>query len=101
MKKYGSMGVGPIVAGVIVTFIGNRIYYSDPDYNTTTDPVGITMTVIGIVGLIVGIIVTVRARRSGAEETRALLVAADLTHAEARDSGAADSSTALIEPKKV
>lgn len=101
IKKVGVVGVVLIIAGVIVAISGNRIYYSDPYYDNTTDPVGIALTLIGIAALIVGIVVTVRARRAGADETRASLVAADLARAKARDAGAVDASAALEQSKAV
>jgi spore maturation protein SpmA len=101
MKKFGAVGVVLMVAGVVLAIIGNRIYYSNPYYNNTTDPIGIALTLIGVAALIIGIVVRVRARRAGADETRASLVAADLARAKARDAGAVDASIALDQSKEV
>ena len=61
---YGWGGVALIVGGGIVFLIGRGIYYSDPYYNNTTDPVGLgTMLVGGVIALI-GIIITRTAFRN-------------------------------------
>ena len=51
-------GVALIVAGGIVFLIGRGVYYSDPYYNNTTDPVGIALMLVGGVGALIGIILT-------------------------------------------
>jgi hypothetical protein len=52
------VGVGLLVGGAALSLIGRAIYFSDPFYNNTTDPVGIALMVLGgataLIGLILG-----------------------------------------------